>query len=146
MSNKRSRSCFGDDDTVRIKVAPPADGPADAAGAQQQQEQPAPLEAPRSLLAAVSTCFAALPPDAAEWDVSGLVIEGACASREVVVSWLHAVYRCVEGRGRGHTHTHACSPLAWRWACGGCAPRQAARQLMVLCGQYMMMRGQAGSS
>jgi hypothetical protein len=50
------------------------------------------LAAHRELLQFFSTCVKGLPAGAADWDVSGLLLDGRPASRAVVAAWLEAAY------------------------------------------------------
>lgn len=49
----------------------------------------------RFLLRAHSYCARALPADAAEWDVSGLLWDGKPYGREAVVCWLQCLHCAV---------------------------------------------------
>jgi hypothetical protein len=77
---KRSYSRWGSDDRlISIRL--------EGCGAAPTASKP--------LLQTVSQCAAGLPDDAAEWDLSGLLIEGQPVSHGVVVAWLHAAMMCV---------------------------------------------------
>lgn len=55
------------------------------------------LEADRAVLSAFSSCARDLPDAAAEWDVSGLVLEGQQVQRSTVVAWLNLSYKSIHG-------------------------------------------------
>jgi hypothetical protein len=56
-----------------------------------------PLAAEACMLRTLSSCAKALPADAAEWDVSGLMYEGQPFSRETVSCWLNCARSLTEG-------------------------------------------------
>jgi hypothetical protein len=79
-SRKRARTSFNSEDSLSIRLA----------------EGGAALAADKPLLQVVAECARGLPgDDAAEWDLSSLLIEGQPVSRAVVVAWLHAVHMAV---------------------------------------------------
>jgi hypothetical protein len=51
-----------------------------------------PMSAESFVLRALSSCARALPADAAEWDVSGLLHDDQPFSRETVSCWLQCCY------------------------------------------------------
>jgi hypothetical protein len=55
------------------------------------------LTAESFVLRALSSCARALPGDAAEWDVSGLLFDGQPFDRETVCCWLQCGYRHIYG-------------------------------------------------
>jgi hypothetical protein len=65
----------GDEPTLHIQVA---------CGAR--------IAAHRELLSFFSSCVKGLPAGAADWDVSGLLLDGRPASRAVVAAWLEEAY------------------------------------------------------
>jgi hypothetical protein len=51
------------------------------------------LQAPLHGVKCMSACACNLPADAAEWDLSGLLIDGKPVSQDTVKAWIGAVYK-----------------------------------------------------
>jgi hypothetical protein len=67
------------------------------------------LQAPAYVLRCMSSCACGLPADAADWDLSGLLLEGLPVPAATVKAWLGAVCNCLKTEFDGGYQTELSS-------------------------------------